>query len=1204
MNSKRFGLIVVFLGSLMAAIVMLQNVVPDTAPSTVTETVAKQETSRKKVPEPFSERKKRVKGMAKADGPGYYDEWQRGIRTGEGESAPAYEMNYQIDELLKARGLSSTAELANPANKGLTPWRQRGPGNVGGRTRAILVDPRDPNLDTWLLGSVGGGVWKTTDAGQNWTHLTIDLPNLATSALAWSESNPDIIYVGTGEGFGNVDNIDGSGVWKSIDAGNSWQQLVSTATNPDFTNVTRLIADPDNPDVVLASVTPGFNFSQGPSLSSGIYRSVDGGTTWTKTYTANNSGTGTSGTVQHIIANPLNFNTQYATVNATAVIKSTDGGQNWTNSGAGIVGVQRMEIAIAESDTNVLYVSAQISGGARLYGTEDGAASWHTFVDSLGSNINWLGGQGWYDNTIDINPYNENQLFVAGINIWKIDIFRRSSGTDRMIISNVTDGYSQFGGSSKGVHVDHHNLVLVKTDTATQSYRFINGNDGGISFSDDATQSFSQTGDFGRGAPPNEILTGYVTSQFYGVDKAPDVDRYIGGTQDNGTWFSPVDPDSQVNWFSAPSGDGFECAWHYGDVNKIIETSQFNGIYRSLDSGNSWEFIGGRVDNGGGSSPFFTKIGKSKQDPDLIFALGSSGVWRSDNFGTTWTRTTMPGGYNGTNSFSQVKISLVNPQIVWSARNMTASSPPYVSTDGGLSFSGTNIYSAATLGRISGFETHPAEDSTAFALLGIKGRPKVLRTTDLGQTWEDISGFGSNSISSNGFPDVVVFSLLVMPYDNNVIWAGTEIGIFQSIDNGQTWGYLNNGFPAVAAYEMLIVNDEIVVATHGRGIWSLEVPELAGYQPPPATLAPRFSEINGGPGGFISLLATLPSAYDSAAVLIDNVPIANLSANANPVDTLLNVSVPAVAFSTVSVRIEAYRDGSTLTSASQSIDVFPLAAAQSSYLNDFETQIDDFVGNGFSITTPAGFSDAAIHTQHNYPNNVEFNYILTVPVVVSATNSLMSFDEIAIIEPGDPGSVFGSSNFWDYVIVEASNPRQLDWQPLLDGYDARDNAGWLSAYNAGSAGNPSLYVKRTIDLRNTFAANDTIIIRFRLFADGFVTGWGWAVDNLEIQDSFTAIGDNDLTPERYTLAQNYPNPFNPETTMDFSLAAAGKVRVDIYNILGQKVRTLVNENRAAGLHKIRWDGTGDSGRKVASGVYIYRMTAGDYVSQRKMMLLK
>ena len=193
---------------------------------------------------PVSERKKRVKG-ANADNPDLFAEWHNGIRTAYGETSPGYEFNYKINELLKAQNLSSTKELGKRAvtNKQVD-WQSRGPGNVGGRTRGVVIDPTDPTYNTWFVGSVGGGVWKTTDAGSSWQNMTEDLPNLATSALAMSQSNPDIIYAGTGEGFGNVDQIDGSGIWKSTDRGVTWEQLASTANSPEFENIMRIIVDP------------------------------------------------------------------------------------------------------------------------------------------------------------------------------------------------------------------------------------------------------------------------------------------------------------------------------------------------------------------------------------------------------------------------------------------------------------------------------------------------------------------------------------------------------------------------------------------------------------------------------------------------------------------------------------------------------------------------------------------------------------------------------------------------------------------------------------------------------------------------------------------------------------------------------------------------------------------------------------------------
>ncbi|MCB0288506.1 MAG: hypothetical protein KDE57_17730, partial [Calditrichaeota bacterium] len=267
----------------------------------------------------------------------------------------------------------------------------------------------------------------------------------------------------------------------------------------------------------------------------------------------------------------------------------------------------------------------------------------------------------------------------------------------------------------------------------------LNANDGGVSVSEDKGTTFKQTGfgDFSGGG-----LTSFQTSQFYGVDKAPGIDRYVGGTQDNGSWVSPENPNETSTWIAAPSGDGFQAVWHYGDANKILETSQFNSIYRSLNGGQSWQSVSGGVS---GNGPFFTKLAKSKQDPDLVFAVSSSGVFRTENFANSWTMTPMPSGWIGNSSFTHIKISLIKPQVVWAGRDLSSSNPLFVSTDGGLSFSATNVYSQVPMGRISGLETHPTDPNTAFALFSFAEAPKILKTTDLGQTWEDISGFGTNS---------------------------------------------------------------------------------------------------------------------------------------------------------------------------------------------------------------------------------------------------------------------------------------------------------------------------------------------------------------------------------------------------------------------------------------------------------------------------
>jgi len=263
---------------------------------------------------------KKVKKLKK-DRPDLFAIYMNDIRKGFGEDRPAYPANYRIKELLKATNLNTTAGLSKLAKTNAVNWTERGPGNVSGRTRAIVVDPDDATFKTWFVGSVSGGVWKTTDAGASWTHLTASLPTLATSVLVMSESNHNVMYLGTGEGFGNIDQIHGSGIWKSIDRGVNWTQLTST-TNLNFQNITRLIIDPANPDVVVVSTSAGW---KGANVTSGIWKTTDGGATWNKMYSNSNS-------VEDLVANPSNFNTQYATVNGAGVIKSLNGGNNWFSS--------------------------------------------------------------------------------------------------------------------------------------------------------------------------------------------------------------------------------------------------------------------------------------------------------------------------------------------------------------------------------------------------------------------------------------------------------------------------------------------------------------------------------------------------------------------------------------------------------------------------------------------------------------------------------------------------------------------------------------------------------------------------------------------------------------------------------------------------------------------------------------------------------
>ncbi len=376
------------------------------------------------------------------------------------------------------------------------------------------------------------------------------------------------------------------------------------------------------------------------------------------------------------------------------------------------------------------------------------------------------------------------------------------------------------------MHVDHHNLTIIPVDASTGSFKILNGNDGGVYFSEDGGNRWAST------------LNGYNTTQFYGVDKKPGADIYIGGMQDNGTWRSFGNPTARSGWIPAVGGDGFDVAWHSEDDRKIVGSSQFNGIFRTVDGGINWlPATTGLTDTGQtGEGQFVTSIAKSQDEPDLLFTIGRSGVWRSTDFAGSWTLRPIPAAVWSDGGSGKVRISLANPDVVWAGYRMDGTGQMHVSTDQGLTFTPVPNPEGAP-GRISGLATHPSDDQTAYVLFSVFNAPKIFRTTDLGQTWEDLSGFTG---TRNGFPDVARYDLLVMPNNPDELWAGTEIGLFISTDNGATWHMADNGLPAVSIWQMRFVDGQVVVATHGRGVWSVSIPAVVANEPEPDALPERF----------------------------------------------------------------------------------------------------------------------------------------------------------------------------------------------------------------------------------------------------------------------------------------------------------------------------------------------------------------------------
>jgi photosystem II stability/assembly factor-like uncharacterized protein len=1261
------------------------------------------------------EKDKHAKDDFKKDRPDLYHAALKMLKTKYGEKEPSYPSNYRVAELNKANLALRNAKFRTTSYQ----WEERGPANVPGRTRGLVFDPRDASQNTWFAGSVGGGVWKTTNGGNTWIHLTPDMPNLAIGSLAISASNPDILYAGTGESGIDGVGVTGDGMYKSSDGGNTWVQLESTVTNLEFQNVNRIIVDPQNANIVVAAVTSDGEEYRRIGAYSAIYRTEDGGISWTKSFFSEGF------SIEQIVADPKNFNIQYATINRTGIIKSTDGGKTWNSASKGLGQVARIEMAVANSNTNILYASCEgiLSGNnSDLYVSEDGGQNWMLVIEekkqdgSAGTNPNWLGNQGWYDNTIMVHPFNDQLVYVGGIGIWmmerkagqgtpissvsgidmidtqsflfnetrlftdngtalqvgdftgveirfgngkkqkahrftvptgatsgvpasdytyrdyievpfevwditnnrqlmvsfrdqvangKFDLIDNfSAGREYIFVhalpyseqasssiaknaghtfrstyllwlrmldgvtfnennlpasfirvnyqeintvfrksEAIADPYGDSNGKNAYVHPDQHNLVAQLKGT---EFRILNANDGGIYVTDYssgnagfATNSWKMVGNT------------YNSSQFYGADKKPNANVYIGGTQDNGTWVTSNTSvvDASTTYRHVWPGDGFEAVWS-GNPNKVMFSSQFNVIGRNMDGfvSNSVEIATNGMNDAGA---FISRLTAHKKDHDVVFTVGSFGVWRTDNFGDKWKLALMDENwaFNGLNT--PVKVSQANPQVVWTGAAMFANIPPQVSKDGGLTFQKTSVFD--DLGNITDFGTHPFEEGTAFALFSQYASPKVVRTKDFGQTWEDISGYAEGK--DRGFPNVPVFSLIVLPHQPQTLWVGTEIGIFESTDNGESWHKLAGNFPAVLVWDLKVVDDQVVAATHGRGIWTVTIPELLQAPQNEVVLSPRIDNANQAnfTNANIKLNYSLRSAYDSTQVLAEGKRVGVIAANNAATQGVFDFEASRDN-NQQELQLLSYKNGKSYPSGYQ--DVLVYGQPITTYFTSFENGNDFLSNETFGAFKPIDFTDNALHSLHPYLDETNLIANFLKPIIVSNEYSKIAYKDIAIVEIGEPNSVFGQEEFYDYVVVEGSKDGK-NWIPLKAGYDARINAKWKNAYENQGSGTEDMFINQEIDLRNTFSAGDIVIIRFRLFADPASNGWGWAIDDLSVQNSPTSLENNELS-KSITL---YPNPSQGKFEINLQALSLGSWQIQIMDINGRLVNTQVIEKQ-------------------------------------------
>src|SRR3974390_1019774 len=296
-----------------------------------------------------------------------------------------------------------------------------GPGNIGGRTRSIVIHPTQPG--TMWVGGVGGGVWKTTNNAASFFPCDDWMGSLAVSCMALDQTNPNVLYAGTGEGFGNQDAIPGAGVFKSHDGGSTWVLLNNYLLT--YYNINRLTISPANNKVILAAT------------SAGIARSTDAGTNWTSTFL--------SGAVLDVAFNPTNGTQCIAAgKNSTNVVAlySTNGGSSWATA-TGVATNGRIELAYAPSNPNIVYASQDTNGGTLWISTNGGM---NYTLQNTGSN--YLGAQGYYANCIWVDPTSSSNLVLGGLDLWR----STDGGATLTRISDWT--VNEINNATVSVHAD------------------------------------------------------------------------------------------------------------------------------------------------------------------------------------------------------------------------------------------------------------------------------------------------------------------------------------------------------------------------------------------------------------------------------------------------------------------------------------------------------------------------------------------------------------------------------------------------------------------------------------------------------------------------------------------------------------------------------------------------------------------------------
>lgn len=697
-------------------------------------------------------------------------------------------------------------------------WRAIGPANMGGRVTDIVGVPGDPS--TFYLGGADGGVFKTTNGGVTFEAQFTDQRAYSVGALALAPSNPEVVWLGSGEGDPRNSVGYGNGVYRSVDGGKSWNHLGLDKTE----RIKRIVVDPNDPDVACVCAL-GKEWGANPER--GVFLTRDAGKNWEKVLYIDET-TGCSDIAMEL-SNPKVLYAGMWTFSRkpwrfddgggqTAVYRSMDGGKTWEKIMKGLPNkpMARIGLSVAQSQPNTVYMITEFKDlSGTLFRSDDRGSHWKMVNDD--PNLNF---RPFYYSDVRVDPSNPDHLFTL-------------SGR----LSKSTDGGRTFKFIAQGVHGDHQSLWI----DPKNGKHVLSGSDGGFQVSYDGGETW-------------DIINNVELSQFYQIfvdNKVPY--NVYGGLQDNGTWVGPSnslveDGIMKRHWTALAGGDGYYAVPIPGSENEIYANLQ-GGVIFHVDTklGNVRNIhpypkitgsAGDAIDKHKYRFNWDSPILVSPNDPNTVYT-GGNVIFRSRDKGYSWeeispdlttndkSKQISSGGEiyqdNTAAEFHCTVLTIAESpkqkDVIWAG---TDDGNVQLTMDGGKTWANVKnnikgLPAFAWVGKI-----HASEHDAGTAFVAVDQHrlddftPHAYMTTNFGKTWTDIG---------TGLPqDDYVKVVRQDPHNPNLLFAGMEHGIFASWDKGKTWTKLNMNLPPVSVRDLRVQarDRDLVIGTHGRGAWILD----------------------------------------------------------------------------------------------------------------------------------------------------------------------------------------------------------------------------------------------------------------------------------------------------------------------------------------------------------------------------------------------